>query len=116
MTLAGIAITSVGDKPRQRDVGPSLRAIFRKPSRVEVNVFRRVSSTAKSAPGAVDVEVRAGFRVAMVAEEDVGLTLAAMQKGEVLFTQKTSRQQAVTPRFLGRLLNEDGTEDGCGWG
>lgn len=33
--------------------------------------------------------------------------LAAMQKGEVLFTQKTSRQQAVTPMFLGRLAKDE---------
>ena len=96
MTLAGMAMTRVGDRPRQRDVGPSLRAIFRRPSKVEVNVFLRDSSMAQS-------EAMAGLRVAMVADEE---GLAAMQKGEVLFTQKTSRQQAVTPIFLGRLLKE----------
>ena len=107
MTLAGIAMTRVGDRPRQRDVGPSFRAIFRKPSSVEVKVFRLVSSTAQSVAGVTDVEVREGLRVARVAEED-SLGAAAMQKGEVLFTQKTSRQQAVTPRFFGRLVKDEG--------
>ena len=97
MTFAGMAITRVGDRPRQRDVGPSFRAILRRPSNVEVNVFLRVSSTAQS-------EAMAGLRVATVADEE---GLAAMQKGEVLFTQKTSRQQAVTPIFLGKLANDD---------
>jgi hypothetical protein len=60
----------------------------------------------------------AGLSVARVTEEEVTLGLAAMQKGEVLLTQKTSRQQAVTPRFLGRLLNEVVGRDedwGRGW-
>lgn len=90
-------MTRVGDRPRQRDVGPSLRAILRRPSKVEVNVFLRVSSTAQS-------EAMAGLRVAMVADEE---GLAAMQKGEALSTQKTSRQQAVTPIFLGRLVKDE---------
>ena len=64
---------------------------------MEVNVFLRVSSTAQS-------EAMAGLRVAMVADEE---GLAAMQKGEVLFTQNTSRQQAVTPMFLGRLAKDE---------
>ena len=92
-----MAMTRVGDRPRQRDVGPSFRAILRRPSKVEVNVFLRVSSTAQS-------EAIAGLRVAMVADEE---GLAAMQKGEVLLTQKTSRQQAVTPIFLGRLAKDE---------
>ena len=49
MTLAGMAIRSVGLRPRHSDVSPSFRAIFRNPSYVEVNVRRRVSSTAQSA-------------------------------------------------------------------
>ena len=97
ITFAGMAMTRVGDRPRQRDVGPSLRAILRRPSKVEVNVFLRVSSTAQS-------EAMAGLSVAMVADEE---GLAAMQKGEVLSTQKTSRQQAVTPIFLGRLVKDE---------
>lgn len=40
-----------------------------------------------------------------------------MQKGEVLFTQKTSRQQAVTPRFFGRLVKDErGGEEDESWG
>lgn len=81
-----------------------------------MNVFLRVSSTAQFAAGVADVEVRDGFRVARVAEEDP-LGAAAMQKGEVLFTQKTSRQQAVTPRFFGRLVKDEGArEEDEGWG
>lgn len=92
-----MAMTRVGDRPRQRDVGPSFRAILRRPSKVEVKVFLRLSSTAQS-------EAMAGLRVAIVADEE---GLAAMQKGEVLLTQKTSRQQAVTPMFLGRLAKDE---------
>jgi len=40
----------------------------------------------------------------VVGFEGVG---SAMQKGEVLFTQKTSRQQAVTPRLGGRLVKAE---------
>ncbi len=59
MTFAGMAMTSVGERPRHRDVRPSLRAILRRPSRVEVKFLRRVSSTAQSAAGEeVEVEAR----------------------------------------------------------
>lgn len=68
-----------------------------------MNVLRRVSSTAQSAV-AVDGEEREGLRFAVVREDAV----VAMQNGEVLFTQKTSRQQAVTPRFGGRFVKDDG--------
>jgi hypothetical protein len=38
--------------------------------------------------------------------------LAAMQTEEVLLTQKTSRQQAVTPRFGGKFVKgEEGDAD-----
>ena len=66
---------------------------------MEVKFRRLVSSTAQSAARG-DVDDMDGLRVARVAV-DVGL--AAMQNGEVLFTQKTSRQQAVTPIFEGRF-------------
>lgn len=76
---------------------------------MEVKFLRRVSSTAQSAAGDA-VEDKDGLRVARVA---VGEGLAAMQKGEVLFTQKTSRQQAVTPIFGGRFVKfEEGLEIG----
>lgn len=117
MTFAGMDIASVGESPRQRVVGPSLRAIFLRPSSVEVKVFRRVSSTAQSAAW-VDSEERDGFRVATVAEDERFSGLAAIQKGEVLFTQKTSRQQVVTPRFGGRFVKEEGfgvEREGLGW-
>ena len=67
---------------------------------MEVKFRRRVSSTAQSA-AKDDVDEIDGLRVARVAVEE---GLAAMHKGEVLFTQKTSRQQAVTPIFEGRFL------------
>ena len=63
---------------------------------MEVKFRRRVSSTAQSA-AEDDVDDMDGARVAV--EDGV----VAMQNGEVLFTQKTSRQQAVTPIFEGKL-------------
>ena len=60
---------------------------------MELKVLRRVSSAAQSA----------ATRLAVAAVES-----ATMHTEEVLLTQKTSRQQAVTPRFGGRLVN---TED-----
>lgn len=66
---------------------------------MELKFRRRVSSTAQSAADA-DVDDMDGLRVARVAVEE---ELAAMQNGEVLLTQKTSRQQAVTPIFEGRF-------------
>lgn len=51
-----------------------------------------------------------GFRVARVAVEE---GLATMQNGDVLFTQKTSRQQAETPIFGGRFVK---LEEGLGVG
>ena len=76
---------------------------------MEVKFRRLVSSTAQSA-AEDDVEGKDGLRLARVAVEE---GLAAMQKGEVLFTQKTSRQQAVTPKFEGRFLK---FEEGFGIG
>jgi len=85
-----------------------------------VNVFRRVSSTAQSAAAVSEEGARAGFRPVNVvadAEEDMdAVGVAAMQKGEALFTQKTSRQQAVTPRFGGRLEKLDTGTEGLGEG
>ena len=53
MTLAGMAMSKVGDSPRQRLEAPSYLAIFTRPSHVPVNRRREVSSTA--AAKAVDV-------------------------------------------------------------
>lgn len=76
---------------------------------MELKLRRRVSSTAQSA-AEDDVDEIDGLRVARVAVEE---GLVAMQNGEVLFTQKTSRQQAVTPMFGGRFVKfEDGLEIG----
>lgn len=71
-----------------------------------MNVFRRVSSAAQSAAGEGSDE-REGLSVATVAEDEILPGLAAIQKGEVLLTQKTSRQQPVTPRFGGRLVKDE---------
>ena len=60
---------------------------------MEVKLRRRVSSTAQSAAEDTVDDID-GLRVARVAVEE---GLETMQNGEVLFTQKTSRQQAVTP-------------------
>ena len=82
---------------------------------MEVKFRRRVSSTAQSA-AEDDVDDMDGLRVARVAVED---GVAAMQNGEVLFTQKTSRQQAVTPIFEGKLEKFEealGREMLEGWG
>lgn len=71
---------------------------------MEVKFRRRVASTAQSAAEA-DVDDIDGLRVARVAVEE---GLAAMQNGDVLFTQKTSRQQAETPIFGGRFVKFEG--------
>ena len=93
-------MTRVGERPRQREVTPSLRAILRRPSRVEVNVLRRVSSTAQSAVAEEDErDVFKAGEISEPAEEAL-----ARQKREVLLTQNTSRQQAVTPRLGGRFV------------
>ena len=94
-------MTRVGESPRHSELTPSLRAIFRSPSNVEVKVLRRVSSTAQSA-AELEGEMT-GVLMAAVGEP------AAMQT-EVLLTQKTSRQHAVTPRFGGRLANAEACE------
>ena len=105
MTLAGMAIARVGERPRHRDERPSCREIFRKPSRVEVKVLWRAVSTTQSAavPEADELEGDIErLRAVLVAEGEA----LAIQKGEVLLTQKTSLQQAVTPMFGGRFAND----------
>ena len=92
----------MGERPRQREPSPSFRAIFRKPSKVELNVLWRVSSTAQSTRGR-DAEEDGCEKAVMVGTA----FSAAMQKDEVLLTQKTSRQQAVTPRFGGKFAKVD---------
>ena len=100
-----MAITRVGESPLQRDVRPSLRAILRRPSRVEVKFLRRVSSTAQSAAEAMDEEGDGEDDGAKVLRAEGGATI---QYGEALLTQKTSRQHAVTPRFGGRFEKDVG--------
>ena len=95
-------MTSVGDSPRHKELNPSLRAIFRRPSTVDVYVLWRVSSTAQFAATSEEAEI-AGLRAVYV-EDGVPL---ARQKDDVLLTQKTSRQHAVTPMLGGRLENAD---------
>ena len=73
---------------------------------MDVKFLRRVSSIAQSAAAEMEGPDEEG--------EGEGLNVpiaegeATMQYGEALLTQKTSRQQAVTPRFGGRLENEVG--------
>lgn len=74
---------------------------------MEVKFRRLVSSTAQSA-ARDDVDDIDGLSVARVADAE---GFDATQKGEVLLTQKTSRQQAVTPMFEGRFLK---LEEGFG--
>lgn len=106
ITLPGIAITRVGDKPRHSDRVPSFLAIFRKPSNVELKDFCREASAAQlaadvSAAVEEDVAIEGFNAVNVVGKEFEEL---ATQNGDVLVTQKTSRQQAVTPRLEGRFL------------
>lgn len=93
-------MSNVGLRPRHSELTPSFLAILRNPSRVELNVLRCVSSTAHS-----DAAVAAEAASILVPVELI------MQNWALLLTQKTSRQQAVTPRFGGRLLNEVGVEE-----
>ena len=83
---------------------PSFLAIFCKPSSVEVNVFWREASTAQSAVGSTVDEGR--DRLIAVKEVDIEVEVGpAMQNWELLFTQKTSLQQDVIPRFCGKPVN-----------
>src|SRR5580692_7848426 len=99
MILAGTVITRVGDNPRHKVVIPSLRAIFRSPSKVEVNARLCVSSTAHSAP----------LTTAVPFPNPLYL-VPATQYSAWLFMKNTSRQHAVTPRFGGRVVNACGEE------
>lgn len=114
MTFAGIDMRSVGESPRHNDVAPSFLAIFCSPSSVDVNVFWRDASTAQSAAASMlDDDGRARFNAVNVELDEEAALGAAIQNCELLFTQKTSRQHAVTPRFCGRLANlELGLDDG----
>jgi hypothetical protein len=99
MIFPGTVIANVGDSPRHNVVMPSFRAIFLNPSNVELNVFLCVSSTAHSAPTRL-----------------ISPTFGpAMQYSALLFAKKTSRQQAVTPRFGGRVLNGCGEVEASFW-
>jgi len=104
MTLPGTAIIRVGDSPRHSVVIPSLRAILRKPSTVEFMVRFSTSATAQfSAAARLFSDEDAGPVVADAAREP-----SATQYGALLFTQKTSLQQDVTPSSGGRFANERG--------
>lgn len=91
-------MTRVGERPRQREGRPSWRAILRRPSRVDVKFFRRAVSTAQSFSSGEETE---GSSVRDGEGE-------AMQKLEVLLTQKTSRQHAETPRLGGSFAKFEG--------
>lgn len=89
-----MAMASVGLNPLQSVGNPSFRAIFFRPSMVELNVRRRVSSAAQS-------EMIASSMTAAEFGEGV-----ATQNWLWFCTQKTSRQHAVTPRSGGRWRKE----------
>ena len=67
---------------------PSLRAILRRPSSVELKFRCLVSSTAQE------------MALGVIAPEPIRGPAATMHPSELL-AKKTSRQQAVTPRFEG---------------
>ena len=91
ITLAGIAMSRVGERPRQRLAVPSYFAIFTNPSQVPVKLRRDVSSIAQASVKAVDVELEG----------------EAIQNSALLGFQKTSRQQAVTPVSVGSRAQVD---------
>ena len=91
ITLAGIAMSRVGESPRQRLAVPSYLAIFTSPSQVPVKLRRDVSSIAQASAKAVDVEFEG----------------EAMQNSALFGFQNTSRQQAVTPVSVGRRAQVD---------
>lgn len=108
-------MTRVGESPRQRDNGPSWRAILRSPSRVDVYDLR-----CSTTHGCGDVIVDVGADALDVA---VGGGWFTRQNCVCAFSpiQKTSRQHAVTPRLGGRCRKKvrgDGETDvsvvGCG--
>lgn len=86
-------MSRVGLNPLQSVVNPSFLAILRKPSRVELNVRRCVSSATHS-----------DISISFTATEAVGSE--ATQNWLLLGTQKTSRQQAVMPVLEGRWAND----------
>jgi hypothetical protein len=89
-----MAMTSVGLSPRHNVLGPSFRAIFRNPSKVDVNVFCCASSAAHAATD---------LFVAPWVNDTAG---DATQYGVLFDTQKTSRQHDDIPRLGGKLVNE----------
>jgi hypothetical protein len=88
-------MTRVGLSPRHSVRGPSFLAIFRKPSKVLVNVLLCASSAAQ----ACVEDVTAVFDITVI------LGAPATQYGALLLTQKTSRQQEEMPKFGGRFAN-----------
>lgn len=94
MTLAGTAMTRVGDSPRHNVRGPSFCAIFRNPSHVLLMVLRSTSSTA---------QLRSAGLIGVMAGP-------ATQKGALLFIQNTSLQQADIPMFGGTSRNRVSVE------
>lgn len=85
------------------------------PSKVEVNCFCWAALAGQSAVGETEVTLE-DEPVHIPVELIIGLTDDAgaltTQKGEVLVTQKTSRQQVETPRLVGRFANTGEFLDG----
>ena len=104
MTLAGTAITSVGDRPRHRLVRPSYRAIFTIPSQVPVNCLREDCSIGHASGSADSGEGEA--------EKDEFGEDAATQSSALLLIQNTSRQHAVTPSSGDSLASVDWNSNG----
>ena len=104
MTFPGTAIISVGERPRHSVVIPSFRAILRKPSTVELIVRFSTSATAQFSAAARSLREDDAGPVAADAVREASAT----QYGALLFTQKTSLQQDVTPSSGGRFAKERG--------
>ena len=97
---------SVGLSPLHNVVMPSLRLILRNPSMVELMVLRWVSSAAQSETEAIS------FSMTAATEGEAFAT----QNWDWFCTQKTSRQQAVTPRLGGSCRKEGRRAEGRGGG
>ena len=93
-------------RPLQSVLKPSYLAIFFRPSIVDVNVRRFVSSATHSEA----VPSTDGKIVDPFSARGEG---PAMQNSALLLTQNTSRQHADTPKFGGSLANDEVALEAC---
>lgn len=84
----------MGLSPRHNDLVPSFRAIFLRPSIVDVNLVFCVSSAAHAA-----IDLFGSLSV-------IDMAGVATQYAVLLDTQNTSRQHEVMPRLGGRFVKE----------